>query len=81
MGVPVSTTDILPTLCDLLGIEVPATSRGMSLSQAMTDSNDGPDACRELRERPLFSESWDVYSLLDRSLGHASRKKVFTVRR
>lgn len=77
ISTPVSTIDILPTVCDLLGIGIPDTNRGLSLKQMLLNSNEDME---EAQQRPLFSESWRVKRLLNRSAGHTSNHRTFTVR-
>ena len=80
VSVPVSTIDILPTICDLLGIAIPRSARGLSLKETLlnkaTDLRKHPDSW----QRPFFSEAWKTKGLLDRGSGHSSDKKIFTVR-
>jgi arylsulfatase A-like enzyme len=79
--VPVSTIDIPPTVCDLLGVGMPDSFRGVSLRPILSEPAADPDAGQRLRSRPLFSEGWVSKSTLDRSPGHESHKRVFTVRK
>lgn len=46
---PVSTIDVLPTLCDLLGLELPARCEGMSLVPALEGA--------AMKRGPVFSEA------------------------
>lgn len=78
VSTPVSTLDILPTICDMLGIDIPDTTRGTSLRQIMISPEEG---AREDSQRPLFSEAWHAKSLLDRSPGHMSNQRIFTIRK
>ncbi|MBN2098869.1 MAG: sulfatase-like hydrolase/transferase [Dehalococcoidia bacterium] len=78
--VPVSSIDIPPTICDLLGVGVPESFRGISLKPILCETG-RPDAGQHLRSRPLFSEGWVLKSTLDRIPGHKSHKRVFTVRK
>ena len=77
---PVSTLDILPTLLDILDLEVPATARGLSLKPLVL-GKDEKSIVSTLATRPLFSEAWEVNDLLDRSPGYASSRKIFSVRK
>jgi arylsulfatase A-like enzyme len=78
--VPVSSIDIPPTICDLLGVAIPDSFRGMSLKPILCETGH-PDAGQRMRNRPLFSEGWVLKSTLDRIPGHKSHKRVFTVRK
>jgi hypothetical protein len=78
ISTPVSTIDILPTLCDILAIDIPDTCRGISLKQMIINPDEVVSECEQ---RPLFSEAWRPKSLLDRSPGHVSNQRTFTVRK
>ena len=81
ISVPVSTIDILPTICDLLGLSIPYSTRGMSLKGIMMHAAVDSKEDEEFWERPIFSEAWETEGLLDRSPGHRSDKRIFTVRK
>ncbi len=78
---PVSTLDILPTVCDLLAIGPPSTCRGISLKDLVLGVTPDPDEPEATSDRSLFSESWRWHGMLDRSAGHLRPTNVFTVRR
>lgn len=79
--IPVSTIDILPTICDLLGKNIPNSNRGLSLSNIILNAPDNSEELGGLMQRSLFTNSWQWSSLLDRSTGYNSRKRIFTVRK
>ena len=81
ISAPVSTLDILPTICDLLGIGIPDSARGLSLKETLLNNTNNSKDYQELWQRPLFSEGWESEGLLTRSSGHESNKKIFTVRK
>ena len=81
ISVPVSTIDILPTICDLIGTNIPDSNRGISLKETMLREAEDPKQDEGFWQRPLFSEAWETEGLLDRSPGHGSVKKIFTVRK
>ena len=81
VSTPVSTIDILPTICDLLNIKIPDTNRGVSLKEILLQCERDQQDCLHFSERPLFSEAWYPKSLLDRSAGCESTKRVFSVRK
>ncbi len=78
---PVSTIDIPPTICDLLGIDIPDSFRGISLKPHLCGQTEdcSIDTCS--RSRPLFSEGWVRNDMLDRAPGNKTSKRVFTVRK
>jgi arylsulfatase A-like enzyme len=78
--VPVSTLDILPTLCELTDIQIPDTCRGLSLKGVLLGSGDDSTKLRKFLQRPHFSEAWETNGMLDRSPGFLSGKRIFTVR-
>lgn len=79
ISTPISTIDIMPTICDLLSIDTPASSRGISYKNTlMRDLN--ANELLTYKGRPLFSEAWDMNGLLDRAPGCNSKRKIFTVR-
>jgi len=78
--IPVSSIDIPPTICDLLGVGIPDSFRGMSLKPILSETGH-PDAVQRMQNRPLFSEGWVLKSTLDQIPGHKSHKRVFTVRK
>jgi hypothetical protein len=80
VSVPVSTIDILPTICDLLGIAIPHSARGLSLKETLFNNAGNSIEYPDLWQRPFFSEAWKPKGLLDRDCGHESNKKIFTVR-
>ncbi|MEO2164067.1 MAG: sulfatase [bacterium] len=49
VATPVSTIDVVPTLCELLGLELPLRSEGVSLVSALEGA--------ELKRGPVFSEA------------------------
>jgi len=77
ISVPISTIDILPTICDLLGIDIPNTNRGISIKTLVCENNSDVE---KYNQRPLFSEAWVTRGLLDRSPGYTSSHRTFTVR-
>lgn len=79
--IPVSTLDVPSTICDLLGIGVPDSYRGISLKPLLSGSGVDADMAQELRSRPLFSAGWSQKTALDASPGHESHNRVFTVRK
>jgi arylsulfatase A-like enzyme len=81
VSAPVSTVDILPTVCELVGSPIPETSRGISLATAIEATGEAPSEVQPLWDRPIFSEAWATDGLLDRKAGHGSHKKIFTVRK
>ena len=81
ISVPVSTIDILPTICDLIGTDIPDSNRGISLKEIMLRVAEDIREDERFWQRPLFSEAWETEGLLDRSPGHGSVKKIFTVRK
>ena len=80
ISVPVSTIDILPTICDLLNIKIPQSNRGISLKSLLSQISGEPKEERNFLQRPLFSEAWDREGLLDRKPGTESKRRIFTVR-
>ena len=81
ISVPVSTIDILPTLCDLLGLRIPDSCRGVSLKEILLDTPEESKEDQKLWQRPICSEGWATEGLLDRTPGHKSNEKVFTIRK
>lgn len=80
ISVPVSTIDILPTICDLLNIKIPQSNRGISLKSLLSQISGESKEERSFLQRPLFSEAWDREGLLDRKPGTESKRRIFTVR-
>jgi len=78
---PVSTIDIVPTICDLVERNVPGTCCGMSLKPILAEKSSDSRIERQLWRRPLFSESWERSGVLDRSPGSRSARRFFTVRK
>ena len=78
---PVSTIDILPTICNLIDVPVPATARGISQEKLICGITEKTKDALKQDYRPLFSEAWDTDGLLDRTPGYKSNKTVFTVRK
>jgi len=81
ISVPVSTIDILPTICDLLGVCIPDSNRGISLKELLLHKHENLKEDAEFWRRPIFSEAWETKGLLDRDPGHDSNRKIFTVRK
>lgn len=81
ISVPVSTIDIVPTICDLLGLSIPDSTRGISLKGILLCLSEDWEEDREFWERPIFSEAWGTEGLLDRNPGYRSDKRIFTVRK
>jgi len=81
VSVPVCTLDILATVCDLLGMRIPESSRGLSLKEVLLGPTEDSREWEEFRQRPLFSEAWRTASMFDRNPGSSSNRKVFTVRK
>jgi arylsulfatase A-like enzyme len=81
VAAPVSTIDILPTICDLLGFDMPRSSRGTSLKPLLLPAARDPNPEQEFWERPVFSEAWETEGVLDRTPGYDSYKRIFTVRK
>ena len=81
ISVPVSTIDILPTICDLLGLRIPDSCRGASLKEILLDTPEESKENQKLWQRPIYSEGWATEGLLDRTPGHKSNEKVFTIRK
>jgi len=81
VAVPVSTIDIVPTICDLVGSPTPDTCRGVSLRPIAQAASERPELDQAFWERPVFSEAWDTAGLLDRSPGYNSGRQIFTVRK
>lgn len=81
ISAPVSTIDILPTICALIDHPIPNTCRGASLKEIMLYTPGNSDWDQWFWRRPIFSEAWKTEGLLDRNPGHISRKKIFTVRK
>jgi arylsulfatase A-like enzyme len=81
IAAPVSLIDILPTVCDLLGYNLPGSARGISLKQLMSSSSEEPAVAETFWERPIFSEAWQTDGFLDRKPGTGSREEIFTVRK
>jgi arylsulfatase A-like enzyme len=78
---PVSTIDIPPTVCDLLGIVMPDGFRGVSLKPLLQGTMPESATSRLFWSRPLFSNGWIPEGMLDRSPGDESDRRVFTVRK
>ena len=81
IDLPVSTIDIMPTVCNMMGISTTNSSRGISQEDVITNWPVDEDSYREMKERPLFSEAWYSKGLLDRSPGYESDRVIFTVRK
>ena len=81
INVPVSTIDIIPTLCDLLNISTPGSSRGLSLQEVLLSEDRDIEKIRKFERRPLFSEGWEIEGDFDRSPGYQSYRIIFTVRK
>ncbi len=81
ISVPVSTLDIFPTICDLSGVIIPDTNRGISLKDVLLNQPEHSIEESKFWQRPLFSEAWDLDGLLDRSPGYNSERAIFTVRK
>ena len=81
ISVPVSTIDILPATCDLLGLRIPDGCRGASLKEILLDTPEESKEDQKFWQRPIYSEGWATEGLLDRTPGHKSNKKVFTIRK
>ena len=81
ISTPVSTIDIFPTVCDLLGLRVPNTNRGVSLKATLLGESENRGYDQRFRQRAFFSEAWTRGGLLDRKPGHWSQRKIFTVRK
>jgi arylsulfatase A-like enzyme len=80
ISTPVSTTDILPTIAELAGLQIPDTARGVSLKNLILNPTDSGGQS-PLRHRALYSEAWDVGNLLKPKPGTQSTRRIFTVRR
>lgn len=78
---PVSTIDIPPTIVDLLGLKIPNSFRGVSLKDILLDSSRNLKKYQRFWRRSLFSEAWEIKSLLDRNPGYISKKEIFTIRK
>jgi hypothetical protein len=78
---PVSTIDILPTICELLGMDIPDSNQGVSLKKHMFGTVNKEENLQEIEERVLYSESWDTPGMIDRKPGYNSNRKIFTVRK
>lgn len=63
VGAPVSLTDVLPTLLELLGMETPEWVEGKSLLPLMLGKEDG-------NERAAFSQLWDARKVAVTYQGH-----------
>lgn len=79
--VPVSTIDIIPTLLDLLDLNIPNNFRGVSLKELLINEPKPRQEDQRFLQRPIFSEGWTTKGLLDRNPGWSSKKRVFTVRK
>jgi arylsulfatase A-like enzyme len=79
ISTPVSTIDILPSIADMAGLQIPRTARGVSLKNLIVNPTD-PGGQSPARHRALYSEAWDVGSLLKPKLGTESSRTIFTVR-
>jgi arylsulfatase A-like enzyme len=77
----VSSIDIAPTVCDLLGIEIPDTYRGLSLKALLSGMHGNAVDADPLLDRAFFSEAWQTRNVGDRRPGYESHKRVFSVRR
>jgi len=80
ISIPVSTIDILPTITNLLNIEKPKNAKGISLKKCLLNDFNDPKEKEKFWWRPLYSESWKTFDLLDRSPGYKSKERVFTIR-
>ena len=81
LNVPVSTIDIVPTLCDLLNIKISDSSKGMSLKALMVHESEDLEKEQNLWQRPLFSEGWETEGIFDRNPGYQNYRIIFTVRK
>ena len=79
ISTPVSTLDILPTIADLAGLQIPHTVRGVSLKNFLLNPAD-PGEQSLVSHRALYSEAWDIGKLLKPKPGTESNRKIFTVR-
>jgi hypothetical protein len=79
ISTPVSTIDILPTIADLAGLPIPRTARGVSLKDIIFNPTD-PGEQSLVSNRTLYSEAWDVGSLLRPKPSNESNRRIFTVR-
>jgi arylsulfatase A-like enzyme len=76
---PVSTLDILPTVCDMLSVEKPNTARGISLWDILV--NEGNVKLEDgLWSRAIFSEGWNRQSWSDCGRGDDIPERVFVAR-
>jgi len=80
ISAPVSTIDITPTICDMLGMRIPDSYRGLSLKEILLGTTEDLKDIQQWGQRSFFSESWHTESLLDRTPGYKTDKKIFTVR-
>ena len=81
VSVPVSTIDILPTILDLLDLNIPDSCRGESLKEILLNTPTDQEKIEKFWQRPIYSEAWTTEGLLDRTSGHKSNKKIFSVRK
>lgn len=81
VSAPVSTIDIFPTILDLLDLKIPDSCRGVTLKELALNQSKESNEGQNLWQRPIYSESWATRGMLDRTPGHNSNEKVFTVRK
>jgi len=80
VSTPVATIDIAPTVCDLLGMQIPDTCRGLSLKAILSGTDGQATDAGPLLDRPIFSEAWQTRGPGDTRPGYESHKRVFSVR-
>ena len=80
ISIPVSSIDILPTIADLLEMQIPHNARGKSLKSFIL--NHPIDSRKEgmMRQRALYSEAWDIGNPLNPKSSSESNSRIFTVR-
>lgn len=80
VSTPVSTLDILPTIAELAGLQIPGTARGISLKSLLLDHPVESGEERQIWHRAFYSEGWDLGNFLQPKPGTESHRKIFTVR-
>jgi arylsulfatase A-like enzyme len=80
VSTPVSTLDILPTIAELAGLQIPGTARGTSLKSFLLDHAVESGKGSQIWDRAFYSEGWDLGNFLKPKPGTASHRKIFTVR-
>lgn len=80
VSIPVSTLDILPTIAELAGLQIPGTARGTSLKSLLSDHPVESGKESQIWHRAFYSEGWDLGSFLKPKPGTESHRKIFTVR-